>query len=117
MSEYYRDSRITLWHGDALEETRNLADGSVDCVVTSPPYFGPRDYMPVRLAQRCIAAGCKPGGVVLDPFSGSGTTGMAALGLDRRYVGIDLSRDYLELSLQTRFKDRDQINMFSGEAV
>lgn len=91
MSEYYRDSRITLWHGDALEETRNLADGSVDCVVTSPPYFG--------------------------PFSGSGTTGMAALGLDRRYVGIDLSRDYLELSLQTRFKDRDQINMFSGEAV
>ena len=47
-------------------------------------------------------AGCKPGGVVLDPFSGSGTTGLAAAELGRRYVGIDLNRDYLELSLRTR---------------
>ncbi|ORA57259.1 DNA-methyltransferase [Mycobacteroides franklinii] len=59
--------------------------------------------MPPALAQRCIAAGCKPGGTVLDPFSGSGTTGMAAQRLDRKYVGIDLNRDYLDLSLRTRF--------------
>lgn len=39
---------------------------------------------------------------VLDPFSGSGTTGLAAAQLGRRYVGIDLSRDYLDLSLRTR---------------
>ncbi|AMU71460.1 site-specific DNA-methyltransferase [Mycobacteroides abscessus] len=59
--------------------------------------------MPPALAQRCVAAGCKPGGTVLDPFSGSGTTGMAAQRLDRKYVGIDLNRDYLDLSLRTRF--------------
>lgn len=57
---------------------------------------------PVELAERCILAGCKPGGVVLDPFSGSGTTGLAASRHGRRYVGIDLSPDYLRLSLQTR---------------
>lgn len=55
--------------------------------------------MPVALAQRCIVAGCKPGGTVLDPFSGSGTTGVAAQNTGRRYVGIDISAEYLDLSL------------------
>ena len=58
--------------------------------------------MPRELAQRCILAGCKPGGTVLDPFSGSGTTGLAAQRLGRKYLGIDLNPDYLKLSLDTR---------------
>lgn len=58
--------------------------------------------MPIALAERCIQAGCKTDGTVLDPFSGSGTTGLAAARHGRRYVGIDLNRDYLDLSLRTR---------------
>lgn len=58
--------------------------------------------MPPALAERCVRAGCKPGGTVLDPFSGSGTTGLAAARHGRRYVGIDLNREYLDLSLRTR---------------
>lgn len=61
--------------------------------------------MPPALAGRCVIAGCKPGGVVLDPFSGSGTTGMAAERVGRRYVGIDLNREYLDLSLRTRLQN------------
>lgn len=57
---------------------------------------------PLALPERCILAGCKPGGTVLDPFSGSGTTGLAAAKHGRRYVGIDLNADYLDLSLRTR---------------
>jgi DNA modification methylase len=41
---YYSDEAVTLWHGDALEVLTNMPDGSVDCCVTSPPYFGLRDY-------------------------------------------------------------------------
>ena len=41
---YYQDDTITLHHGDSLDVLRTMADGSVDCVVTSPPYFGLRDY-------------------------------------------------------------------------
>jgi DNA modification methylase len=61
--------------------------------------------MPSQLAQRCIVAGCKPGGTVLDPFSGSGTTGLAAQRTGRRYIGIDLNAEYLDLSLKTRLHD------------
>ena len=47
---------------------------------------------------RCIAAGCKPGGTVLDPFAGSGTTGLAAIQLGRRFTGIDISPDFAHLA-------------------
>jgi DNA modification methylase len=57
---------------------------------------------PPALPQRCILAGCKPGGTVLDPFNGSGTTGLAAQRTGRRYIGIDLKREYLALTLSTR---------------
>ena len=73
--------------------------------ITTQPFPGAHfAVFPVALPQRCIQAGCKPGGTVLDPFSGSGTTGLAAQRTGRRYVGIDLNRDYLDLSLRTRLQ-------------
>ncbi|WP_327335909.1 site-specific DNA-methyltransferase [Streptomyces sp. NBC_01324] len=54
---------------------------------------------PLELPARAIAAGCPEGGLVLDPFSGSGTTGVAALASGRRYVGIDLSAEYHNVAL------------------
>lgn len=53
---------------------------------------------PMELPLRCIKAGCKPGGTVLDPFSGSGTTGAAARQLGRKYIGIDLNAAYHDLA-------------------
>lgn len=41
---YYQDDAVTLFHGDSLAVLRELPDQSVDCCVTSPPYFGLRDY-------------------------------------------------------------------------
>lgn len=55
---------------------------------------------PVDLPQRCIAATRPDGGLVLDPFSGSGTTALAAQRLHRRYLGIDLRADYHDLALE-----------------
>lgn len=59
---------------------------------------------PPELIRPCIRAGSRPGDTVLDPFSGSGTTGMVALEEGRKYVGIDLNSEYLDLSLRTRFQ-------------
>jgi DNA modification methylase len=41
---YYTDDAVTLHEGDCLDVLPTLADASVDCIVTSPPYFGLRDY-------------------------------------------------------------------------
>lgn len=71
--------------------------------INTTPFTGAHfAVFPEALPATCITAGCRPGGVVLDPFSGSGTTGLAALKAGCRYVGIDISRDYLDLSLHTR---------------
>jgi DNA modification methylase len=52
---------------------------------------------PRELARRCIVAGCPEGGVVLDPFAGSGTTGEVARAHGRRAVLVELSEDYCRL--------------------
>lgn len=53
---------------------------------------------PPDLAYRCIQAGCKPGGVVLDPFGGSGTTGLVASALNRDAILIELNPEYAEIA-------------------
>ncbi len=86
-----------------VHERRN--PGDVWTIPTQPFAAAHFAVMAPELARRAIAAGCKPGGVVLDPYSGSGTTGQQALRLGRRYVGIELNADYLDLSLSTRFRE------------
>lgn len=86
----------------ASQHANGKNPGDVWTIPTQPFPGAHFATMPVTLAERCILAGCKPGGVVLDPFSGSGTTGLAATKHGRRYVGIDLNADYLELSMRTR---------------
>ena len=76
--------------------------GDVWAVPTQPFAEAHFATMPPALAERCILAGCKPHGTVLDPFSGSGTTGYAAAKHGHRYIGIDLNAEYLDLSLRTR---------------
>jgi len=73
---------------------------SVPTVGFSAAHFA---VYPPELIRPCILAGSRPGDTILDPFSGSGTTGMVATQEGRKYVGIDLSSDYLDLSLKTRF--------------
>lgn len=80
--------------------------GDVWTLPTQPFSAAHFAVFPPQLPQRSIAAGCKPGGTVLDPFSGSGTTGLAAQRLGRKYIGIDINKDYLELSLATRLKQQ-----------
>jgi DNA modification methylase len=52
---------------------------------------------PPALIKPCILAGCPSGGVVLDPFGGSGTTGAVALELGRRAILCELNPDYVEM--------------------
>lgn len=53
---------------------------------------------PIELLARIVVASCPADGVVLDPFNGSGTTGVAALMCGRRYIGIERKASYLNLT-------------------
>lgn len=51
--------------------------------------------LPIEICEKCITAGCPQGGVVLDPFCGSGSTCIAAEKRNRDYVGIDINEKYI----------------------
>ncbi len=53
---------------------------------------------PEELCQIPIKSCCPEGGVVLDPFFGAGTTGLAAVKLDRKFVGIELNQEYIKIA-------------------
>jgi DNA modification methylase len=67
-------------------------------IATQPYPMAHFATFPEELARRCILAGCPEGGTVLDPFAGSGTTGLVARKHGRRSILIELSPDYCELA-------------------
>jgi site-specific DNA-methyltransferase (adenine-specific) len=74
--------------------------------VCTKPYSGAHfAVMPPDLVKPCILAGCPEGGVVLDPFMGSGTVAAVAQDAGRRAIGIELNPEYCKL-IAKRFRQR-----------
>lgn len=59
---------------------------------------------PIDLLRRIVLSSTNKGDVILDPFTGSSTTGLVAATHGRKYIGIDLEKGYLDLSIK-RYKD------------
>lgn len=59
---------------------------------------------PLALLERIVLASTNPGDFIMDPFTGSSTTGLAAHKWNRKFVGIELEKDYLDLSIK-RYAD------------
>ena len=73
--------------------------------VTNKPYKGAHfAVFPPALIEPCIKAGSEKGDIILDPFMGSGTTGMVAKQLGRDYIGCELNEEYGKL-IQKRVTD------------
>lgn len=63
--------------------------------ISSQPYKGAHyAVMPPALARRCVLSGCPVGGIVLDPFFGSGTVGQVCDEAGRQWCGIELNPDH-----------------------
>ena len=63
---------------------------------------------PLEILDRIILASTKEGDLILDPFCGSSTTGISAVGLSRRYIGIDNEKKYIELSIRRYKKMKEE---------
>lgn len=71
---------------------------------------------PRELVDRCLACGCPEGGVVLDPFVGSGTTMASALSRGSHAIGIDLKPEYCNYTVQRLEKEFGSNDLFAGLA-
>jgi len=67
---------------------------------------------PVALFEWCLSRYSKPGDIILDPFLGSGTTVAACINLERQYIGIEISPDYVLASQQRIKKATEQRRLF-----
>ena len=87
--------------GKQMRSVWGIPDGA-DIWVNAPPAMREKTHgrhptqKPEALLERVILASSSHGDLVLDPFCGSGTTGVAALRHGRRFVGVDSDRSYLE---------------------
>jgi DNA modification methylase len=81
-----------------LEKSYEMANKRSVWTVNTKPYKGAHfAVFPQELIEPCIMAGSPVGGIVLDPFMGSGTTAQVAQNLGRKYLGCELNVDYKSL--------------------
>ena len=64
---------------------------------------------PLSLLDRLISAATDEGDLVLDAFNGSGTTGVSCIRTNRKYIGIELEKEFIELS-KKRFAEQSKLN-------
>lgn len=81
---------------DSPEAIRNKR--SVWTITTKPFSDAHFAVFPEEIPLNCIKAGSKEGDLILDPFSGAGTTCMVAKKLNRRYIGIELNEKYCQMA-------------------
>jgi len=113
-SKCHTDGEFVTWHNpnikkrqDAGIDSRTAGNGFRNkrdvWTVTTKPYKGAHyATFPPDLIKPMILAGCPAGGIVLDPFVGSGTTVMVATELGRRGIGLDLNMKYLDVNARER---------------
>lgn len=94
--------------GDNIPQIRNKRDiWTINTVSFRGNHYA---TFPPKLAEICMIAGCPKGGIVLDPFIGSGTTGLVALKNERNYIGIELNENYCELARDRIDKEVNNLN-------
>lgn len=63
---------------------------------------------PIAILEKLILASTDEGDLILDPFNGSGTTGIVADKLKRKYIGIDMKKEYLDLTIRRKEVKEDE---------
>ena len=94
----YHNEGTGLQPHSGLEKSYEMANKRSVWSVPVKPYTGAHfAVFPSELIEPCILAGAPVGGIVLDPFMGSGTTAQVAQDLGRQYIGCELNPAYEKL--------------------
>ncbi len=100
-SKYGDDTREEFGTKSGAEYIPSLKRNKRDVWAISTGGFKGAHFavFPEKLVEPCILAGCPVGGTVLDPFAGSGTTGVVAKKLGRKFVGVEINPEYREMAV------------------
>ena len=91
----YHNDGTGLQPHSGLEKSYEMANKRSVWTINTKPYAGAHfAVFPTELIEPCIMAGAPVGGIVLDPFMGSGTTAQVAQDLGRQYLGCELNPEY-----------------------
>ena len=97
----YHNEGSGLQPHSGLEKSYEVANKRSVWTVNTKPYKGAHfAVFPQELIEPCIMAGAPRGGIVLDPFMGSGTTAQVAQNLGRQYLGCELNPEYAPLQAE-----------------
>jgi site-specific DNA-methyltransferase (adenine-specific) len=103
--------RTGAWFGDDDPKRTNVfvADAYR---FGNPDKNGHPTQTPLVLMERYVRSMVRPGGLALDPFMGSGTTGVAAIKLGRKFIGIEIERKFFDIACQRISTTERQQDMF-----
>jgi site-specific DNA-methyltransferase (adenine-specific) len=104
--KYYFDYDLAKKMGNG-KQMRNLWEVNAERHKTSHP-----TEKPERLLERIISIGSKEGDVILDPFMGSGTTGVVAKRLNRNFIGVEIDDDYFVIAKKRIDNTQTAVNLF-----
>lgn len=98
----YQDMKNGIWHESDFikKEAKQMRSvWAIGTPKTDEKIFGKHPTQkPMALLERIVLSSTNSGDVVIDPFTGSSTTGLAASKFGRKFIGIDLEKEYLDLS-------------------
>ena len=111
-------NNLSKYIGGEYARTQTRRNRRTVWSIATTPYKGAHfATFPQKLIEPCILAGCPEGGLVLDPFCGSGTTGVVALRHGRRFVGIELNAEYVEMAHRRIQGDMPLFNAAGGHHI
>src|SRR5207249_2555218 len=89
-------------------DIQTASRGLCTCVVINIDHFA---VYPEEICVRPILSSSRVGNVVLDPFMGSGTTGVVAKRLGRNFIGIDIKPEYVEIARRRITEARELVSL------
>lgn len=103
------------WDQMSRQEQQSFKANKRSVWIVPPAQFAEAHFatFPPELIVDCIKAGCPKGGIVLDPFMGSGTTAEVAAGIGRNFVGIEINPQYIKIAERRLYASLGMFNPVS----
>jgi len=112
----YANFGLVYWFGEGKCHERYMDRLDAALISTKDEFTHPTPKMVPHYA-RLVAMFSPKGGTVLDPFAGSGTTGVAAVQSGRRFIGIERERKYFDIACERIARAQAQGQMFAPESA